>query len=120
MHTNGSNGSSLDRVALLEHFDGDVDLLRDIVDTFLTHSPALMKEVQEAATVRDAVRLQHAAHSLKGSVANFGAETAVAAAFRLERMGAESSLNEVDVACADLQVKVEHLEAALAKIVNGA
>jgi two-component system, sensor histidine kinase and response regulator len=123
---NGSTGTTnedqpqLDRAALLEHFDGDVDLLHEIADTFLTHSPALMLAVCDAAAARDAVRLQHAAHSLKGTVANFGAHAAVAAALRLERMGAEHSLDDVDAACADLQTKVDMLSVELAQLVNGA
>jgi hypothetical protein len=42
----------------------------------------------------------------------------VAAAFRLEQMGAESRLDGVDAACADLQANVGSLEVALERFVN--
>ena len=52
---------------------------------------------------RDAGALLEAAHALRGSVANFGATRAVAAALRLELMGKAGDLTVAPAALADLQ-----------------
>ena len=118
MHANGSRHTKLDRAALLERFDGDVDLLRDIADTFLAHCPDLLAEIGNAVTTRDAARLCKAAHNLKGTVANFEVEEAVATAFRLERMGMEGELGEVEAAWDDLQTKMRSFQVELAQLVR--
>lgn len=107
-----------DRDAALARFDGDLDLLRDIAGTFLEHCPHLVAEIDEAATLGDAERLRQAAHSLKGSVANFGAEAATAAAGRLEQMGADGNLDDLDVAHAHLKREIDALTVALAHVVQ--
>src|SRR5262249_40826454 len=92
----------IDPAALLDHFDGDIDLLREITETFLAHCPELVREIGRATAARDAESLRCAAHSLKGSVANFGASQVVDVAFRLEQMGISNSLEGVEAAYAEL------------------
>src|ERR1700676_33856 len=79
--------SSLDRQLALSRVGGDLELLREIAILFLDECPRALLEIQRALAAEDAVKLENAAHSLKGSVANFGASAAVAAALRLEQMG---------------------------------
>jgi HPt (histidine-containing phosphotransfer) domain-containing protein len=69
----GGGHTLIDPATLLDHFDGDTDLLREITETFLAHCPELVREIGRATAARDAESLRCAAHSLKGSVANFGA-----------------------------------------------
>ena len=79
--------SSLDRQLALSRVGGDVELLREIAVLFLDECPRALLEIHQAVALEDAAKLENAAHSLKGSVANFGASAAVAAALRLEQMG---------------------------------
>lgn len=82
-----------DLEAALERVGGDQELLKEIAGLFLEDAPGLLDLVRDAIEKNDASALQRAAHSLKGSVANFGAEETVEAAFQLEQMGANGKLD---------------------------
>ena len=78
---------SLDHAVVLERLGGDEELLHEVAQLFLKEYPSLMAEIRKAAQAGDALRLERAAHSLKGSIANFGAESAVQAALTVEKIG---------------------------------
>jgi two-component system sensor histidine kinase/response regulator len=101
--------SSLDRQLALSRVGGDLDLLREIAVLFLDECPRALLEIHQAVAGEDAAKLENAAHSLKGSVANFGATAAVAAALRLEQMGRAQQLVEAPEA-------LRALEQALSKV----
>ena len=101
--------SSLDRQLALSRVGGDLDLLREIAVLFLDECPRALLEIHQAVAGDDAAKLENAAHSLKGSVANFGASAAVAAALRLEQMGRAQQLVEAPEA-------LRALEQALSKV----
>ncbi|HJQ97536.1 MAG TPA: response regulator, partial [Candidatus Polarisedimenticolaceae bacterium] len=81
---------------------GDEKLLRELLDLFLSDLPRMTREIERAIASADAEALRHAAHALKGSVANFAAAGPVDAARRLETMGASGNLSGVKEAFADL------------------
>ena len=118
MSTQIAGSRKLDGAALLKRFDGDAELLRDIADTFLSHCPDQLTAVERAATAGDAARLRDAAHSIRGAVANFGAEDAVAAAFRLERMAVDGALDDLHAAWGELRATVGRLRAELKELVT--
>jgi two-component system sensor histidine kinase/response regulator len=89
--------------ALLELFDGDRELLRELARIFLDDCPARLSAIQAAVERSDAAALFEAAHGLRGSVANFGAAPAVEAALKLELMGKAGDLTGAPSAFADLQ-----------------
>jgi len=86
--------SAVDRQLSLTRVGGDVELLREIAALFIEDCPRALAELRQAVEQREASKLENAAHALKGSVANFGAQVAVDAAFRLERMGRAGELEE--------------------------
>jgi len=86
--------SAVDRQLSLTHVGGDVELLREIAALFIEDCPRALAELRQAVEQQDASKLENAAHALKGSVANFGAQDAVDAAFRLEQMGRSGTLSE--------------------------
>ncbi len=106
----------LDRVALLERVDGDGDLLAEMVELFLSDYPQLLTAVRSAAAQGDAKALERAAHTLKGSVSNFAAPAATAAAFALECMGREGDLSKAVAGCEDLEREIEGLKPLLAEL----
>ncbi|MGE9292974.1 MAG: Hpt domain-containing protein [Puniceicoccales bacterium] len=57
---------------LVEAADGDMDFLRDIVDTFNTEAVPKLKEIETCAATRDADELRKAIHFMAGSAANTG------------------------------------------------
>jgi HPt (histidine-containing phosphotransfer) domain-containing protein len=108
--------SSLDRQLALSRVGGDLDLLREIAGLFLDECPRALLEIHQAVAGADASKLENAAHSLKGSVANFGASAAVAAAFRLEQMGRAQQLVEAPEALRALELALTTVCAELAAL----
>jgi hypothetical protein len=69
---------------IARHLAGSEELLRQVADAFVQSCPEMLDAVGAAVTAGDAARLRHAAHDIKGAIANFRASDAEAAAFRLE------------------------------------
>ncbi|HLH42929.1 MAG TPA: Hpt domain-containing protein [Bryobacteraceae bacterium] len=106
----------MDRDAALSRAGGDLGLLREIASLFLDNYKQWLAEIRDAAARGDASALERAAHSIKGSVANFGARAAVEAAFGLELLGrrrdlgeAAHALNSLELALAALRPELEAL-----------
>jgi len=104
----------LDRAALLERLEGDAELLAEMVGALLEDCPRLVASIREAVARGDARLLERAAHTLKGSVGNFGASAAAAAALRLEQMGRQGELAQAGEACTALDREIERLKPILA------
>ena len=97
----------------LENIGGDMDLLKEILEIFLDDYPNQMEQIQEGILAGDSKAVEQAAHSLKGSVANFAAGRAREAAYRLEVLGREGNLGEAKEALADLEREIGELKAAV-------
>jgi two-component system, sensor histidine kinase and response regulator len=102
-----------DHEALLTRVADDQDLLREIVGLFLAEAPELMQAVRESVERRDSSSLQRSAHTLKGSVANFGAKGAYEIALKLETMGRTGDLSRASAMLAELEAAVRRLESEL-------
>ncbi|MBW2615120.1 MAG: Hpt domain-containing protein [Deltaproteobacteria bacterium] len=108
-----------DMTEALENVGGDMDLLKEIIEIFLEDYPNQMKQIQGGISSGDAVVLEHAAHSLKGSVANFAAKRAYDAAYRLEVLGREGDLGEANEALGDLDREIREFDAAMNEAIKG-
>ena len=75
-------------------FEGEPELLKDVVRLFLDDCPKMLFGIRGAAERGDAAGMERAAHKIKGSVANFAAPAAYDAALRLEVMGREGHLDQ--------------------------
>ena len=84
----------LDRELALSRVGGDAELLKEIAILFLGEYPKILDALRDAAGSGDAAKLERTAHSLKGSVSNFGAGVAVEAARKLEAMGRARQTDE--------------------------
>jgi HPt (histidine-containing phosphotransfer) domain-containing protein len=103
----------IDREALLDRVGGDQDFLQEIASLFLEDCPKLLADVRTAVSSEDARGLEHAAHALKGSVANFGAEAARQAASRLETLGRAGDLKPAPEAYSTLEQEIGRFTQAL-------
>jgi HPt (histidine-containing phosphotransfer) domain-containing protein len=103
----------LDRSKILERVGGDVDFFRELAGIFVEDCPKLLADIRIAISTRDSRTLEYAAHSLKGAVANFGAEPAREAALRLEMLGRAGDLTPAVEACSVLEQEIERFKAAL-------
>jgi signal transduction histidine kinase/CheY-like chemotaxis protein len=103
--------------AALASVEGDVDLLRDLAALFLEDAPRLLDIIRDAVSAADPARLARAAHTLKGSVANFGHRPAVDSALRLETMGRSGDLSDADSTVEALTASIEVLTSELSTFV---
>lgn len=83
------------RSEVLDRLEGDEDLLRELVDLFLSQSWIQVQKLQAALAVGDAHTIWNQAHSLKGAAAGLGAEALSHRAAQLEQAGREGDLTAV-------------------------
>lgn len=111
--------SGLDLNVALSRVDGDEEILREIAQIFVDSYLDQLAEVRKAIEANDAVALHGAAHSLKGSVGNFGAEAAFQIVRRLEMMGRNADLTGAAQALAELEAALDRLYQALVGLASG-
>lgn len=105
--------ASLDREVALARVGGDAELLKEIAVLFLENYEIWLNELREAGAKGDADAVQRTAHGLKGSVANFGAGDAVAAALKLENLGRAHDLTAMPESLAALEAALKTLRGDL-------
>lgn len=88
--------AKLDTAIALERLGGDEELLQEVAALFLEEYPSLMDEIRTALDSKNADKVERSAHSLKGSVANFGSDAAWQAALALETMGRTNDLSTAE------------------------
>src|ERR1700724_261887 len=86
----------LDESLALSRVGGDADLLREVIELFLDDYPHTLENIRSAVAAQDATKIEHEAHSLKGSVSTFGARRAFEAALALEKQGRSKNLSGVE------------------------
>ena len=89
--------------------NGSMDLAREIFSAFLATAEQGVAQVQAAIHAGDAKALGHAAHALKSSTANVGAQTLSGCYRQLEKFGREGRLVEAAALLPD--VRREHRRA---------
>ncbi len=99
----------------LESVQGDRDLLKIVIETYLEESPKLVAAVRAAIDQRDAPKVLLAAHTLKGSLRFFGCDRAFQSAYRLEMMGHQEQLDEAAGTLAELEQLVDQLQPELSR-----
>jgi HPt (histidine-containing phosphotransfer) domain-containing protein len=93
---------------------GIEDQMGSLVELFLEECPLMMTAIREAVKNQDADHtLQRAAHTLKGSADNFGAERVVTAAWQLEQFAIAGDLGKSSESLAKLEQELEALKQAL-------
>jgi signal transduction histidine kinase/HPt (histidine-containing phosphotransfer) domain-containing protein len=97
----------------LDAVQGDRALLKELVEIFLDEYPVLLSQAREAVSEDDAARLQHAAHTMKGSVGLFGARKAEALCQELEDAAAAGGADDLQKSLAALEKELETLVKSL-------
>jgi len=111
--------AELDASLALSRVGGDEELLKEIAQIFLDECPDALSAIRMAAETGDAAKLERAAHSLKGSIGNFGAKAAYDAAYRLETMGRSGELGNTSDALRDLDAALARLTPELSRLASG-
>ncbi len=102
-----------DLSAALGRMDNKLELLEKIVEFFREDFGGLLASLQQAVAAQDMARVQEAAHSLRGLIANFSAEAASQVASRLELMAKSGDLADAPQQLAELEHELTRLDATL-------
>jgi signal transduction histidine kinase/CheY-like chemotaxis protein len=95
--------AAFDRAALLARLDGDETLLDGLLAVFLSDGGRALADIRAAVAGRDAATLGHAAHMLKGMLAEVGARQAASAAAQVETLGRSATFEGAAEALARLE-----------------
>jgi len=108
----------LDLEAERERLGGDEELLREIAAMFVTECPAMLEEIQGAIQTGDVKLLHRSAHSMKGLVSNFGAETAYELSLALETKGKQGDLIDAEVTFQMLKAELERVTRVIGSLAS--
>jgi hypothetical protein len=108
-----------DKEALLDRVDNDMEFLAETVEMLVEDGPDLLAQIRSAIETGDSEALSVAAHTYKGMVANFCADSTVEAALKLEMMGRGGDLVGASEAFAILEGLARRLATALQELVQG-
>src|SRR5579883_2036891 len=91
---NSFHGALEDRdyASLLARFEGDAELVSDLVDLLLDDYPRQLSALSAAITEGHEKLAERIAHTIKGSVANFAAHNAVEIAQEIELSARDGDL----------------------------
>ena len=109
----------IDLSTALSATDGDVDLLREVIGSFLDEYPKLLIELANAIELGDFARVRRASHTIKGTLRIFGDLSAREIAGELEEMGKTECLTLADAKCKSLKLSLAALHQQLADKLRG-
>ncbi|MCP5365797.1 MAG: response regulator [Hyphomicrobiales bacterium] len=92
---------------------GHPDLLTRLVEIYVTETPKLLGQIEQAITTDDANALQFAAHTLKSTSARLGATTIAEASKTLESLGRHETTDGAASLYAEIQAIYPEVRAAL-------
>jgi PAS domain S-box-containing protein len=114
----GDTSVPFNREILLKAFEHDWNFFKEVVDMFVSDYPAMMATIRESLKTKDAAALQQTAHSLKGMLRSFQAETAALKALDLEEMGRREAFEGAVSVCESLGGELAELERILLDLVE--
>ncbi len=113
-----ADSATVDKMLLLNAFDGDWSFLKEIVEVFLSDYPRLMDDLRRANTEGDGDLLMRSAHSLKGMLRNFQAESAAEIAFEIEKKAKADNFDSVQTMIGHLTDRITEVDKMLREIVE--
>jgi len=93
--------------------DDGGQMIDSLIGTFLENSPTVLRTAREAAERHDSPELERAAHTLKGSCSNFGAERMSAACQQLELAAHDRVFDRVNELLATVETEFSSVRVAL-------
>jgi CheY-like chemotaxis protein len=114
----GHKSVSLNTDGLIKSFENDQDLFQELVEIFLNDSPQMISALRDSLKSTDAKTFKRTAHSLKGMLRNFQAESAAETAFELEQIGEQGKLDEADQIVDSLADQLDDVAGKLKEVVK--
>lgn len=105
--------------AALAALEGDRELLERMIRIFLVEAPPLMQAACESIDAENAVRLERAAHTLRGAICNFSAPNALEAASYLQEIARQGKWSVAALAYAELEKDMRELREVLVGYTGG-
>ncbi|NEZ59208.1 response regulator [Adonisia turfae] len=103
---------------LISMMGGEINVFKQLVDTYISESPELIQQMDQAAIQKDAAALEHSAHTLKSSSHALGAIELSNLCARLEKMGREKKIDDATNLLEDLHDEYHKIETILTKDVD--
>lgn len=97
----------------LERVDGDIDLLKEVIEIFLEDSPNLMTALRSAIRIGEAEAIEKAAHTLKGAAANISAKRLQQLSHAMQEMIKKSQVSQMERLFGDMETHYEVLDRVL-------
>lgn len=102
----------------LANFQGIESLVDEVIESFLMIAPELLINIERAIHSKNPKSLELAAHTLKGAVSNFYAESACALAQTLETQGKHQTFDCPELVFENLKMEIHALELELKKLLS--
>jgi PAS domain S-box-containing protein len=109
---------SLNAEGLIRSFENDQDLFQELVEIFLNDFPQMLSALRDSLESDDPKTFKRTAHSLKGMLRNFQAESAAETAFELEQIGERGKLDGADQIVDSLTGQLEEVSRKLKQVVK--
>ena len=114
-------GSAIDHhqlCSLVSMMGGEVDILKQLVATYVSESPTLIERMDKAVIQNDALALEHSAHTLKSSSHALGALELSQLCAQLEKIGRENQMDDATKLLKDLHEEYRTIKTVLTADVN--
>ncbi len=106
----------IDRIQSIAN--GDLDFEYEMIDSFLMESEEYLQTLEAFIQEKDAERVQHEAHTIKGFSANMGAIRMQESAYRLEQIGAAEDLDKAPEVFINLKAEFEQVRKYFQEYIN--
>ncbi len=93
--------------------EGGESILAKLIEVFIENTPRVIEEARAGLARKLSPRLERAAHTLKGSCSNFGAERMRVACERLEKVARQGELEGAPELIAQVEKEFEYVRVAL-------
>ncbi len=111
--------SDFDKEKLLKIFDNDWDFFKESAAMFQADYPDMISAVNDAINENNADALMRSSHALKGILGNFQAQTAMDAAYDLEKIGRSGELNKAEIKYRQLKDAADQFLKDLSGFIKG-
>lgn len=110
--------AAIENLRALSPDDGD-SFLKEILTIFIDDTPTRIAELHDSRATGNTLSFTRAAHSIKGSSSNVGANELRAIAEQLEHHAQNHGIVGVDAQVAELEAAFSRVKEALGKLMSG-
>ena len=97
---------------------GEPDVLKEVLQLFLDDVPARVERLRSAWQSGDAVAVQRAAHSLKGSAGNIGATDLLGVCRQLDELGRAGDLSNAAPLVTALDAEFARVQSEITSLIT--